>query len=108
MKIFWFGIGKKSLSLLQLQHLYFLSKCYKSEECFYTGCKDTLPLAQSIYSFEVNLNVWNKEFFASLRKYLQACKQFLNEPHAASLKEGKNPGQSRKLSNVIHKYVRNF
>lgn len=65
-------------------------------------------LAQSIYSFEVHMNVWNKEFFASLRKYLQGFKQFLNEPHAASLKEGKNPGQSQKLSNIIHRYFRNF
>jgi len=67
-----------------------------------------LTLAQGIYSFEIRMNVWNKGFFASLRKYLQACKQFLNEPHAVSLKEGKNPGQSQKPSDVIHRYFRNF
>lgn len=54
------------------------------------------------------MNVWNKEFFAILRKYLQACKQFLNKLHAASRKEGKIPGQSQKLSNVINRYFSNF
>lgn len=58
--------------------------------------------------YKDNMNVWNKEFFASLRKYLQGCKQILNEPHAPSLREGKNPGQSQKLCNIIHRYSRNF
>lgn len=35
------------------------------------------------------MSVWNKELFASLGKYLQACRQLLNEPHATSLKESK-------------------
>lgn len=54
------------------------------------------------------MNVWNKEFFATLKKYLQACKQILNEPHVTSPREGKDPGQSQKLYNVIHRYSRNF
>lgn len=54
------------------------------------------------------MNVWNKEFFASLRKHLEVCKRILNQPHATSLMEGKNPGQSQKLSDIIHRYSRNF
>lgn len=67
-----------------------------------------LTLPQSIDSFEVSMNIGNKDFFASLRKYFQARNQFLSEPHGARLKEGKNSGQSQKLSNVIHRHFRKF